>query len=167
LIWTDKFSGDGRVWYNVRQAQESERGALGGSLFEWGRPVEAYLGSSRGPNMHFPSLGGQGRADMVGTNPTTGHVSPTPIPAFPSSSYLMYPAALKNAVLMLLGNRLGSGSISALPEATTPQAPFPTPTNRYTPPSRGFPNPAQTRPSTGSAGRAHIAGTASSGITGT
>lgn len=31
-----------------------------------------YQGSSRGPNMHFPSLGGQGRADMVGINPTTG-----------------------------------------------------------------------------------------------
>ena len=75
LIWTDKFNGNGKVYYNLRQAEESERGGLGGSLFEWGRPAEVYLGSSRGPNMHFPSLGGQGRADMVGTNPTTGHVS--------------------------------------------------------------------------------------------
>ncbi|ROT40793.1 hypothetical protein SODALDRAFT_105063 [Sodiomyces alkalinus F11] len=75
LVWTDKFNGDANVWYNKRQAAEHERGNLGGSLFEWERPIKAFLGSSRGPNMHFPNLGGQGRADMVGTNPTTGHVS--------------------------------------------------------------------------------------------
>lgn len=70
--------GNGKVYYNIRQAEESERGNLGGSLFVWGRPTEVYLGSSRGPSMHFLNLGGQRRADMVGTDPTTGHVSGCP-----------------------------------------------------------------------------------------
>lgn len=78
LIWTDKFTGDAKVWYNLGQRQESDRIALGGSLFEWARPSKVYQGSSRGPNMYYPSLGGQGRADMVGSNPTTAHVSGTP-----------------------------------------------------------------------------------------
>ncbi|RYP05273.1 hypothetical protein DL764_003934 [Monosporascus ibericus] len=73
LIWTDKFSGDGKVWYNKQQGTDADRPKWGGSLFEWERPVTVYLGSSRGPNMHFPNLGGQGRADMVGTDPSTGH----------------------------------------------------------------------------------------------
>lgn len=77
MIWTDKFSGDGKVWYNKQQGTDADRPNWGGSLFEWERPVKVYLGSSRGPNMHFPNLGGQGRADMVGTDPSTGHVSGT------------------------------------------------------------------------------------------
>ena len=72
LIWTDKFTGDGTVWYNMGQKKESDRGRLGGSLFEWDRGQKVYQGSSRGPNMYFPNLGGQGRADMLGTNPSSG-----------------------------------------------------------------------------------------------
>lgn len=75
LIWTDKFSGDGWVWYNQGQKKESDRDSLGGSLFKWEARQKVYLGSHRGPNMYFPNLGGQGRADMVGTNPIEGHVS--------------------------------------------------------------------------------------------
>jgi hypothetical protein len=77
LIWTDKFNGNGEVYYNKQQGTEADRPGWSGSLFEWERPVKVYLGSSRGPNMHFPNLGGQGRADMVGTDPSTGHVSDT------------------------------------------------------------------------------------------
>ena len=72
LIWTDKFSGDATVWYNKGVKDESDRDRLKGSLVEWEGGEKAYQGSTRGPNIHFPNLGGQGRADMVGTNPSTG-----------------------------------------------------------------------------------------------
>lgn len=73
LIWTDKFTGDARVWQNAGELAEDKR--ENGSKFHWDDLGLRYQGSSRGPNTHFPSLGGQGRADMVWVNPTTGHVS--------------------------------------------------------------------------------------------
>lgn len=85
MIWTDKFTGDAQVWYNKGQGTEDDRVKWGGSIFEWGRPVKVYLGSSRGPNMHFPSMGGQDRADMVGVDPTTAHVCGTTL-LFPFTS---------------------------------------------------------------------------------
>ncbi|KAF9880547.1 putative carbohydrate esterase family 3 protein [Colletotrichum karsti] len=71
LIWTDKFTGDGKVWKNMRELPENER--MSGSKFHWDPKGALYLGSSRGPNLHFPNLGGQGRADMVEVNPVTAH----------------------------------------------------------------------------------------------
>ncbi|KAK1622921.1 hypothetical protein BDP81DRAFT_440486 [Colletotrichum phormii] len=76
LLWTDKFTGDGKVWYNDGRRPESERSEMKGSIFHWTKVDTAvYQGSSRGPNMQFPSLGDQGRADKVEVNPTTAHVS--------------------------------------------------------------------------------------------
>ncbi|SPO00343.1 related to acetylxylan esterase [Cephalotrichum gorgonifer] len=71
LIWTDKFIGDAEVWQNDRELAEDER--MSGSKFHWMPKGKLYLGSSRGPNLHFPNLGGQGRADMVQVDPTTAH----------------------------------------------------------------------------------------------
>lgn len=82
LIWTDKFTGDGWGHYNKGKKTEADRERLKESLFEWQGRQKVYQGSSRGPNMHFPNLGGQGRADMVGVNPTTGNVDLTPSSTF-------------------------------------------------------------------------------------
>ncbi|CRK44608.1 hypothetical protein BN1723_006201 [Verticillium longisporum] len=43
------------------------------NAWKWGRPARAFKGTSRGPNLQFPSLSGQGRADMVEINPNTAH----------------------------------------------------------------------------------------------
>lgn len=57
------------MWYNLGPGKPED---LKGSSYEWESRKKVYLGSSRGPNMHFPNLGGQGRADMVGMNPISG-----------------------------------------------------------------------------------------------
>lgn len=76
LIWTDKFTGDAEVWYNLQQGQESDRANWHGSLFEWAPPSgPSYQGPTRGPNEYFPNLGGAGRADVVGADPWTAKVS--------------------------------------------------------------------------------------------
>ncbi|SPN96523.1 related to acetylxylan esterase [Cephalotrichum gorgonifer] len=73
LLWVDKFSGDATVWYNRGQVPEADRGNYRDSLFFWEKAGRLYLGSHRGSNMYYPNLGGQGRADQVGSNPITGH----------------------------------------------------------------------------------------------
>jgi hypothetical protein len=73
LIHTDKFNGNGRVWYNMGEKPESERDKLSGSKFEWREAGIAYNGWTRGHDEHFPSLQGQGRADLVKINPKNGH----------------------------------------------------------------------------------------------
>lgn len=78
MIWTDKFNGNARVWKNVEYLQGDDR--VSGSKFRWDHKGFQYLGSARGANMHFPSLGGQGRADMVQVDPITAHVSGRPAP---------------------------------------------------------------------------------------
>lgn len=78
MIWTDKFNGNARVWDNVEYLQGDDR--VSGSKFRWNHKGFKYLGSSRGANMHFPSLGGQGRADMVQVDPITAQVSDPPAP---------------------------------------------------------------------------------------
>ncbi|KAH9223897.1 hypothetical protein DL95DRAFT_452880 [Leptodontidium sp. 2 PMI_412] len=70
MIWTDKFSGDAIVWPNQGKVTNNSPGS---SKFTWLRTGPVYKGSSRGSNLHFPSLQGQRRADMVEVNPTTGH----------------------------------------------------------------------------------------------
>lgn len=75
LIHTDKFTGNGRVWYNMGEQPESERTRLSGSIFEWAESGVLYNGWTRGPNQQFASLQGQGRADLIKINPRTGHVS--------------------------------------------------------------------------------------------
>ncbi|KAK3904393.1 hypothetical protein C8A05DRAFT_42499 [Staphylotrichum tortipilum] len=61
----DSFSGDTEVWYNMGERQ------ISGSSFWWDARGKTYQGSSTGPNLHFPNLGGQGRADMTEVNPKT------------------------------------------------------------------------------------------------
>ncbi|RYP60768.1 hypothetical protein DL771_010387 [Monosporascus sp. 5C6A] len=73
-LWVDKFIGDTSAWINGGERPESERPNLGGSKFFWDKKGPVYSGSSRGPDMHFPNLGGVGRADMVHADPTTAHV---------------------------------------------------------------------------------------------
>jgi len=75
LIHTDKFNGNGRVWYNMGEQPESERTRLSGSIFEWADSGVLYNGWTRGPNQQFASLQGQGRADLIKINPRNGHVS--------------------------------------------------------------------------------------------
>ena len=66
FMWIDKFNGDTDVWYNMGERQ------ISGSSFWWDPKGKQYQGSSSGPNLHFPNLGGQGRADMTEVNPKTG-----------------------------------------------------------------------------------------------
>ncbi|KAF5976214.1 putative carbohydrate esterase family 3 protein, partial [Fusarium bulbicola] len=67
-LWVDKFSGDATVWYNRGRASASGNS---GSSFKRENKGKAYSGSSRGANMHYPNLGGVGRADMVHVDPET------------------------------------------------------------------------------------------------
>lgn len=71
MIWTDKFNGDARVWINA--GMQDER--ISGSIFKWDKNGKRFLGTARGPNMHFPSLGGQRRADKVQVDALTAFVS--------------------------------------------------------------------------------------------
>ncbi|KAK4162929.1 hypothetical protein QBC43DRAFT_214155, partial [Cladorrhinum sp. PSN259] len=66
LLWIDKFTGDTEAWYNMGQRD------ISGSSFWWESKGKKYLGSSAGPNLHFPNLGGRGRADMTEVNPKNG-----------------------------------------------------------------------------------------------
>ncbi|KPM39384.1 hypothetical protein AK830_g7215 [Neonectria ditissima] len=63
FLWIDKFSGDATVWYNNGELPNAER--LSGSKFHWVNAGVLSLGSARGPNMHYPNVGGVGRADQV------------------------------------------------------------------------------------------------------
>ncbi|KAG2421959.1 hypothetical protein HFD88_005935 [Aspergillus terreus] len=58
MIWTDKFSGDGSVWYNLGQRD------IKGSRYEWGPQGPKYRGAVEGSCTYFPDLNGDGRADM-------------------------------------------------------------------------------------------------------
>lgn len=75
LIHTDKFTGNGRVWYNKGEQPEADPTGLSGSKFRWDESGVLYNGWTRGPNQKFASLQGQGRADLIKINPRTGHVS--------------------------------------------------------------------------------------------
>ncbi|KAL1835601.1 hypothetical protein VTJ49DRAFT_6345 [Mycothermus thermophilus] len=66
FLWLDKFNGDTSVWYNMGERD------ISGSSFWWDPKGKKYQGSTSGPNLHFPNLGGQGRADMTEVNPQTG-----------------------------------------------------------------------------------------------
>ncbi|OBT61486.1 hypothetical protein VE03_09357 [Pseudogymnoascus sp. 23342-1-I1] len=71
MIWTDKFNGDAKVWQNLGMLPGDDR--VSGSKFRWDPKGVLYQGSSKGPNLHFPNLGGLGRADMVQIDPSTAH----------------------------------------------------------------------------------------------
>ncbi|KAL5337942.1 hypothetical protein BJX70DRAFT_399210 [Aspergillus crustosus] len=58
LIWTDKFTGDGTVWYN------RGRRDIGGSRFHWVNVGQRYSGSVAGSCTYYPDLSGDGYADM-------------------------------------------------------------------------------------------------------
>lgn len=73
IIHSDRFTGNTNVFYNEGKAAPGESNA--GSAWKWGRPASVFKGTSRGPNLQFPSLSGQGRADVVEINPNTAHVS--------------------------------------------------------------------------------------------
>lgn len=73
-MWVDKFSGDASVWINDGERPESERESLQGSKFKWVRKGPLYAGSTRGQNLHYPNLGGEGRADQVSVEPNTAKV---------------------------------------------------------------------------------------------
>ena len=64
MIWTDKFTGDGSVWYNLGQVAESQRAANSGSAFSWDASGPAYAGSFAGTCQYYPDLDGNKRADL-------------------------------------------------------------------------------------------------------
>jgi hypothetical protein len=72
FLWVDKMNGDTKVWYNLGELTDGTH--VSGSSFRWSLQGILYTGSSRGPNLHFPNIGGQGRADMVQVDPSTAHV---------------------------------------------------------------------------------------------
>ncbi|KAK5637685.1 hypothetical protein RRF57_013400 [Xylaria bambusicola] len=83
FMWIDKFSGDASVWINDGERPESDRPSLDGSKFKWLEKGKLYAGSTRGPNLHYPNLGGEGRADQVSVEPNTakGYISFNTCPA--------------------------------------------------------------------------------------
>ncbi|KAL4983331.1 hypothetical protein BDW68DRAFT_191412 [Aspergillus falconensis] len=58
LIHTNKFNGDGTVWYNRGRRE------IGGSSFWWEPAGLRYEGAVAGSCTYFPDLDGDGRADM-------------------------------------------------------------------------------------------------------
>lgn len=61
MIWIEKFSGDGHVWYN---GGRGDPGANSGSSFHWDGAGAAYAGTYAGTCQFFPDLDGNGRADL-------------------------------------------------------------------------------------------------------
>lgn len=64
LIWTDKFNGDGTVYYN------GGRQEVGGSQFLWTNEGKAFTGNAAGTCIYYPNLNGDNRADqhnIIGT----------------------------------------------------------------------------------------------------
>ncbi|QKX57197.1 uncharacterized protein TRUGW13939_04305 [Talaromyces rugulosus] len=58
MIHTDKFTGDGTVWYNLGRRD------IKGSRYEWAPMGAKYRGAVAGSCTYFPDLDGDGRADM-------------------------------------------------------------------------------------------------------
>lgn len=58
LVWTDKFTGDGHVYYN------GGRQNVGGSRFLWDNAGNSYTGNAAGTCTYYPDLNGDGRADQ-------------------------------------------------------------------------------------------------------
>ncbi|KAI8951129.1 hypothetical protein F4801DRAFT_546511 [Xylaria longipes] len=83
FLWVDKFTGDASVWTNQGEQSEDQRENLGGSKFKWNKEGPLYAGSTRGSNLHYPNLGGEGRADQVEVDPNTakGYISFNTCPA--------------------------------------------------------------------------------------
>ncbi|KFY17433.1 hypothetical protein V492_00682 [Pseudogymnoascus sp. VKM F-4246] len=71
FMWVDKMNGDAKVWYNLGELPDGNE--VSGSSFRWSLQGKLYAGAARGPNLHFPNIGGQGRADMVMIEPSTAH----------------------------------------------------------------------------------------------
>ncbi|KAL4934909.1 hypothetical protein BDV06DRAFT_229313 [Aspergillus oleicola] len=70
FLWVDKFNGDTTVWRNEGPIPEGE--LVSGSTFRWTKlDGPQYKGADRGANMHFPNLGGLGRADFHQVVPHT------------------------------------------------------------------------------------------------
>ncbi|KAI1295187.1 hypothetical protein F5Y03DRAFT_399325 [Xylaria venustula] len=65
LIWVDKFTGKARVWKNGGFIPAS------GSSMTWLQQGTVFKGYGRGENIHFPTLGSQGRADYHDVYPGT------------------------------------------------------------------------------------------------
>lgn len=75
FLWVDRSTGEGTAWVNLGERPESERPNLFGSIISYSSDGKVYGGADRGPNTHYPNLGGVGRADMVWIDPITAHVS--------------------------------------------------------------------------------------------
>ncbi|KAL4861182.1 SGNH hydrolase-type esterase domain-containing protein [Aspergillus spectabilis] len=70
FLWVDKFNGDTWVWNN--EGPMPDGSLVSGSTFRWTKLEGArYQGADRGANMHFPNLGGLGRADYHQVIPRT------------------------------------------------------------------------------------------------
>ncbi|GAM34923.1 hypothetical protein TCE0_015r02825 [Talaromyces pinophilus] len=69
FLWVDKFSGDTLVWQNAGQMPNGT--LIDGSSFQWTPLGTRYEGEDRGANIHFPNLGGLGRADYQQVIPRT------------------------------------------------------------------------------------------------
>lgn len=88
-------NGDGTAQYNKGKKKEEDRDSLRGSIFEWEDDEAIYLGSTQGANIFYGNLGGEGRADMVGSQPDGTVCFPQPyfpprricpgLPSLPSS----------------------------------------------------------------------------------
>ncbi|KJK61604.1 GDSL-like Lipase/Acylhydrolase family protein [Aspergillus parasiticus SU-1] len=66
FLWIDKFNGDTKVWINQGPVPTLD------SKWRWGpQDGPRYMGADRGANMHFPNLGGLGRADYHQVIPRT------------------------------------------------------------------------------------------------
>ncbi|KAE8155227.1 hypothetical protein BDV25DRAFT_146356 [Aspergillus avenaceus] len=66
FLWVDKFNGNTKVWINQGPVP------IAGSNWKWEvQDGVRYTGVDRGANMHFPNLGGLGRADFHQVIPRT------------------------------------------------------------------------------------------------
>lgn len=61
MIWVDKFTGNGEVWYNDGLFTTPD---VSGSAYKWTSMGKQFEGSVAGTCEYFPDLDGGSRADM-------------------------------------------------------------------------------------------------------
>ncbi|KAL2890339.1 FG-GAP repeat [Ceratocystis lukuohia] len=73
MYFLDEISGDARLWLNSGMVTKPEWWLSQRNSIQWDEPRAAWFGSTSGRNEHFTDQLGNGRADLVSIDPSTGN----------------------------------------------------------------------------------------------